>query len=162
MRNGAVDTVALAGILDEAIRGSGAVRGNVQLFNAARGGLEITAQRGFTRQFLELFELVTPAGPSTSACARAFRLGRRVMVRDVAEDPEFVPYLALAHSNGFRAVQSTPVFVDGRVIGVLSTHFEKATELSAEATQALDACAAAIARLVAPAQDLEGGARALA
>lgn len=147
MGDGALDAAALAQILDEAIRGSGAARGNVQMFSAGRGGLEIVAQHGFTRQFLELFELVTPAGPSTSACARAFRLARRVMIPDVTVDPEFAPYLGMAQLSGFRAVQSTPILLDGQVVGVLSTHFEEATELSAEAARVLDECAAAIARL---------------
>lgn len=162
MRNGTVDAAALEEILDEAIRGCGAVRGNVQVFNAPRRGLEIVAQRGFTRQFLELFDLVTPAGPSTSACARAFRLGRRVMVADVLADPDFAPYVAMAKLSGFQAVQSTPILLDGRVVGVLSTHFEQPTELSAAAAQVLDECAASIARLIGDAgqaQDEAAGLR---
>jgi GAF domain-containing protein len=139
---------AVAGVLEAAIGAVGARFGNVQIFDARSGGLEIVVQHGFPNEFLELFARVTPAGPSTSACARAFRAGRRVVVSDVAADPEFAPYLAMARQCGFRAVQSTPVVLDGRVVGMLSTHFAEVTELAPESGAVLDRYAAALARLM--------------
>ncbi|MBV8063772.1 MAG: hypothetical protein JOY51_09255, partial [Nevskia sp.] len=46
---------ALLEVLDTAIAVTGAARGNVQLFNRRSDGLEIVAERGFPKEFLELF-----------------------------------------------------------------------------------------------------------
>jgi GAF domain-containing protein len=139
---------AAAEVLQTAIAALGAAFGKVQLFNARRGALEIVAHSGFPREFLELFALVTPAGPSKAVCARAFRLGRAVMIADVAEDPEFAPYLEMALQCGFRAVLCTPIVRNGGAVGVLSTHFAEVTRLAPELERVLDQYAAAIARLL--------------
>jgi PAS domain S-box-containing protein len=111
--------------LEEMLRGSirlmGADKGNVQLVDA-RGVLNIVAQQGFDPPFLELFKEVSVE--HNSACARALRTGRRVIIEDVETDEEFAPLRNIAMAAGFRAVQSTPLMArDGRPLGVLSTHF---------------------------------------
>lgn len=140
---------AVSGVLRDAIAATGAAFGNVQMFDERQGGLEIVAHSGFPPEFLDLFALVTPLGPSTTVCARAFRRGQRVMIADVTQDPEFAPYLEMARRCGFRAVQSTPLLVDGSVVGVLSTHFAQPTaSLPAESERLLDGYAAAIVLLL--------------
>ncbi|MDE0854203.1 MAG: response regulator [Nevskia sp.] len=133
--------------LDNAIAVAGASRGNVQIFNWRRGGLEIYAQRGFARPFLDLFELVRPC--HDSACGRAFRLGYRIAIPNVATDSAYAPYVDIARRSGYLAVQSTPIFSGGRAVGMLSTHFGGETVLSAADSEALDRHAAAIGGLIA-------------
>jgi GAF domain-containing protein len=124
-------------LLNTAIAVDGATKGNVQLFNPLVNGLQIVTQRGFDVQFLQQFEIVQADEPS--ACGRAFRLGRRVMIPDITVDRSYQPYLSIAESSGYCAVQSTPILnSEDSVIGVLSTHFADRHVWSKEAELALD------------------------
>lgn len=145
---GGAPAEALGAALEAAIAAVGAAFGNVQCYDARRGVLELVAHRGFRPEFLDLFAVVTPAGPSTTACARAFRRRQRVVIADVEADPEFEPYLGIARLCGFKAVQSTPILREGRVVGVMSTHFAETTELSPQAHERLDEVAAQMAELM--------------
>jgi GAF domain-containing protein len=138
---------SLLDALDVAIAVDGAAKGNIQLFNHSLGVLQIIADRGFDTSFLQFFQTVrTDEG---SACSRAFRTKRRVVIPDVTLDPLFQPYLSIASANGFQAVQSTPVVdADGSAIGVFSTHFAEPHDVSPEAAAALDDCACSVARLI--------------
>jgi len=134
-------------LLDAAIATDKSDKGNVQFLNPTTNALEIIAQRGFDRPFLSQFEVVRLDEPS--ACARAFRLGRRVMIQDITLDRFYEPYLSLAQASGYRAVQSTPIFGStGTVIGVLSTHFADNYEWEEAAQYALDQYASQIAAVV--------------
>ena len=133
-------------LLDSAIAADDAAKGNVQLWNPNLNALEIVAP-GFDNLFLRQFEVVHVNEPS--ACGRAFRLGRRVMIHDVTLDRFYEPYLSIAHASGYRAVQSTPILrSDGTVIGVLSTHFPERHEWEEAAQRTLDQYASQIAALV--------------
>ena len=130
-------------ILHTTIVVDGAAKGNVQIFNPLVNGLQIVTHRGFDVQFLQQFEIVQADEPS--ACGRAFRLGRRVMISDITVDRPYQPYLSIAESSGYRAVQSTPILnSDHSVIGVLSTHFPDTHVWSKEAERALDEYASKI------------------
>jgi signal transduction histidine kinase len=97
--------------------------GNIQLYNAEISALEIHAQRGLSREFLEHFSQVRD---TESACGRALQLGRRVVIEDVQVDPEFGPHRDAANAAGVRAVQSTPLFSRaGETLGMISTHFRQ-------------------------------------
>jgi signal transduction histidine kinase len=97
--------------------------GNIQLYNAELSALEIHAQRGLSREFLEHFSQVRD---TESACGRALQLGRRVVIEDVQVDPEFGPHRDAANAAGVRAVQSTPLFSRaGETLGMISTHFRQ-------------------------------------
>lgn len=138
---------AIAALLERAIDVDGASKGNVQYFDETGDYLEIVAQRGFNREFLQLFQRVRSDEPSV--CARAARQGCRVAVSDVTMDRPFAPYLSVARDNDFRAVQATPVFAPGGdLLGVLSTHFARPHRLSAEAGTALDRLARNLSRLL--------------
>ena len=130
-------TSGILNLLDGAIAVDGATKGNVQIFNPIVNGLQIVAHRGFDEQFLQHFEIVQADEPS--ACGRAFRMRRRVMIPDITVDRAYQPYLSIAVSSGYRAVQSTPILnPDGSVIGVLSTHFSNTHGWSHETERGLD------------------------
>ena len=100
----------------------GADKGNVQLLDAEQGVLRIVAQQGFAPEFLDFFRAVS--AKDDSACGRALRAGRPVAIEDVAAEPSYAPFLAIARSAGYRAVISMPLIGYGdRPLGVLSAHF---------------------------------------
>lgn len=138
---------SLLKILDAAMAECGAIKGNVQLFDPGRGALRIVAQRGFDASFLQLFQLVRVDEPSS--CGRACRQKQRVVIQDITTDALFAPYLSIAHANGFRSVQSTPILArDGSVLGVFSTHFAQANQFSGRMTGPLDRYMARMAVLI--------------
>jgi PAS domain S-box-containing protein len=111
----------LVEMLRASIQMLGADKGNVQIFDD-RGVLTIAAHQGFDQPFLEFFREISVN--ENSACARALRSGRRVIIEDVEADEEFAQFRHRALAAGFRAVQSTPLIAhDGKPLGVLSTHF---------------------------------------
>ena len=65
----------LGDVLDAAIAKAGAVKGNVQIFDATSGTAEIVVQRGFGPEFLHYFRSVSLV--DGSACARAWLAGAR-------------------------------------------------------------------------------------
>jgi PAS domain S-box-containing protein len=115
-------TTALYQVLDASIAMHRADFGNIQVYNPAVGALEIVAQRGFKRDFLDSFRIV--GIDDESGCARAMRQGEQVTIEDVEKDPAYAPYREIAAAAGYRAVQSTPLISRrGDLIGILSTHF---------------------------------------
>ena len=129
-------TEGLFEILDATIALLGADKGNIQLLDEPKGVLVIAAQRGFDREFLEFFQEVR--ADDDSACGQALRLRRRIIVEDVETDPAFVP-VRVARAEGFRAVQSTPlIHQDGKVVGMISTHFRDAHRPSEQDLRRLD------------------------
>jgi GAF domain-containing protein len=86
--------------------------------------LTIVAQRGFGPGFLEHFRTV--GGDDTSACGRALRSCAPIAVVDVQQDPAFHGHREVMEIAGVRAVKSLPIVAsDGRVLGMLSTHFRQ-------------------------------------
>jgi PAS domain S-box-containing protein len=133
---------AVEACLEAAIALTGAQRGNIQLFDEHTGTFKIFIQRGFDEPFLKYFESVD--AKSASACGAALRAGERIVVEDVLESPVFksTPAQLVLLDAGVRAVQSTPLLsASGRILGVLSTHFERPHQLSAKEAQVLDVLA---------------------
>lgn len=109
-------------VLDGGLQLTGATLGNVQLMDGESGFLTIAAQRGFNDEFLDYFQRVN--ADHFSACGRALRQQRAIVIKDVMSDENFAPCLAIAERAGFRSVQSTPIVSSsGVVLGILSTHF---------------------------------------
>lgn len=97
--------------------------GTLQRCKPEQKTLEIMAQRGFEEDFLEHFAEVRD---ETSACGRAMKQRKRVVIEDVEDDPGFEPHRAIAASAGFRAVQSTPLLGrNDEMLGMISTHFRE-------------------------------------
>ncbi|MFY9835650.1 MAG: GAF domain-containing protein [Xanthobacteraceae bacterium] len=117
------DTQSLANcLLHNALRLSNARFGNVQFVRWEKGYLEIESQSGFGDEFLKFFERVHVV--DSSACARAVRDRRSIVVEDVTKDRQFAPCWEILHHANVRAVQSTPMISgSGAFVGVLSTHF---------------------------------------
>jgi len=118
---------------------TGTTLGNVQLMDWTFGYLTIAAQRGFDPHFVNRFRRVSLN--DGTACGRAVRDRRCVVIEDVFADGEFAPYREIADQAGFRAVQSTPLISrSGAFLGVLSTHFanrHRPTDKEALATKVL-------------------------
>ena len=141
--------------LAQSLKVCGTELGNVQLMNWHAGYLEIKTQRGFHDEFLNFFERVNFG--DGSACARALKSRKPVIVEDVPLDPEFRFCSAIMQRAGVRAVQSTPlVSRHGAFVGVLSTHFPEShrpTDLQIDAIADIAHSAAdAIIRLRAEAE----------
>lgn len=144
---GEVQELKLQELLDAALAAEGTNKGNIQLFDPKTKALHIVAHRGFDSTFLKKFETVRP--DDQTACGRAFRLGRRVMIEDVTTDPYFQPFLSIARASGYRAVQSTPIMGrESSVIGVLSTHFAAPHHWPDSAHGSLDEVASQIGNFV--------------
>jgi GAF domain-containing protein len=110
--------------LDEAIEIDGAAFGYIQLYNPKTDSLEIVVQRGFEAPFLAMFKHVRVF--DASVCARAFRLGNSVVIKDLSADPFISQFLLVYEDYGIYAVQSTPILdQDKVVIGMISTHFPR-------------------------------------
>jgi GAF domain-containing protein len=131
-------------VLDISLELTGASLGNIQLMDWRAGYLTIEAQHGFHREFLEFFQRVK--ADNISACGRALRQQRAVIIEDVMSDADFAPCRAIAEHAGFRSVQSTPlVSTSGAFLGILSTHFpvpRRPTECEMDAVRSLGTLAA--------------------
>src|SRR6267378_2482725 len=65
-------------------------------------------------------------GPAVGSCGTAAYLGEPVMVRDIATDPLWADYRALALAHGLRACWSTPILSsDGKVLGTFATYYRE-------------------------------------
>jgi PAS domain S-box-containing protein len=117
-------TSLLEEIVDAAIAITGADMGTMQVLDPESGLLRLVASRGFDRTFVEFFALVRPGQGATGT---ALRQGARVVVGDVEASYVFSghePSRATARAAGVRAVQATPlVSRDGRIVGMLATHY---------------------------------------
>src|SRR5579885_1904214 len=115
----------------------GADFGNIQLYDHETATLSLAVHRGFGEEFLDQFRVVDVA--ADCACGRALRAQERIVIEDVRIDGGFAPHRAIAARAGFRAVQSTPLFGhDDRLMGVLSTHFQRPSRPSALVLQWTD------------------------
>jgi PAS domain S-box-containing protein len=128
---------ALDDILAGAIELLGTDMGTIRILDSTRGTLQIGAQRGFKKDFLDFFGEVSAAGDSP--CGRALRSGERIVIEDVEGDKFFAPFRPLARSAGFRAVQSTPIMSrEGALLGTLATHFRSVRKPDEQDLRLLD------------------------
>ena len=140
-------------VLDEAMRVDAAVCGKICTVDGDQLRLEV--QRGLSKHSAERLARLKNGDPY--ACARAKQLARRVVIPDIRRDPQGGPYEVLGPSEGFKAVQSTPIVgSDGSVIGTLSTHYSQAYSPSRAASLVLDYCARRAASLIESFRPLPG------
>ena len=105
----------------------GAEFGDVQLPIDAE--LVIVAQTGLDASFLRAFMRVDR--DDGSACGRALRERRTVVISDVECDPEYEAFYKLCRCTKSRLwpLQTTPLFAsDGNLIGLVSTLFASVHE----------------------------------
>lgn len=80
---------ALQEALDSAIRLLGADFGNFQLYDPDKDKLELVVHRGFDEKFVDTFYFV--GCDDNTACGRAIKLAKRVIIEDVMKDELFKP-----------------------------------------------------------------------
>jgi PAS domain S-box-containing protein len=108
-------------MLDAAMSLLGADKGVFQLLRADNM-LVIAAHRGFEPDFLAYFAEVSD--DHMSACSRALKCGRPVIIEDVESDAQYAPLRARARAAGYRAVASIPLMrSNGAILGIFSSHF---------------------------------------
>lgn len=116
-------------ILSATIALIGATKGNIQLLDRDRGVLTIATHRGFDRDFLETFKQVSTV--DDSACGRALRLRRPVIIQDTETEPSYSRFRAAARTAGYRAVVSVPIMGrDELPVGMISAHFPSPRQLT--------------------------------
>ena len=73
-------------------------------------------------------------GPNAGSCGTAAYRNQQVIVTDIATDPLWTDYRALALQHGLRACWSTPIrSVDGRVLGTFALYYrEQRTPIPAD------------------------------
>jgi signal transduction histidine kinase/DNA-binding response OmpR family regulator len=113
-------------ILDAAMTIMGAQFASIQMLDADRNELRLLASRNFHPESAEYWGAIS--GPSDTVCGAALKHGERVVTPDVREveylkNPERQRPFAL---SGIVSCQSTPLTArDGRVVGMISTHWRE-------------------------------------
>src|SRR5215217_7740600 len=108
----------------------------IQLYDEHTRMLSAIAQVGFTPDFLYQFDRVPI---DFSSCGAAVQRKQRVIIGNIALDPEFSQLTPVFSRFGVVAVQSTPLFnTNGQVLGVLSTYFSMPHVSSTEDLRFLD------------------------
>ncbi len=140
-------------IIDAAVGIMRADFASIQRFYPDRGPsgeLQLLAYRGFNEEAAKFWEWVRPDSDST--CGMALRGRRRVVVPNIetcgfmAGTDDLSTYLRI----GVRAVQTTPLLSrDGRLLGMLSTHWRKPHQPSSEELQRFDILARMAADMMA-------------
>jgi hypothetical protein len=125
-------------LLASIIRATSADFGNVQLFDSAQRALKITAQQGFGKEFLSYFRTVWTG---EFCCGAALKKRSRIVVQDVVCDPLFQDAVCkqVMLRARVRSCQSSPLIDgSGRLIGVVSTHFDRPRKFSPRLWKAAD------------------------
>lgn len=113
----------LTEIVEAAVIITNANMGNIQIYDERSSSLQIVAHSGFKKPFLDFFSTVYTG---QAACGAAMKLKERVIIEDITQSPIFMntPSLEVMVEAGARAVQSTPLYSrQGRLVGMLSTHY---------------------------------------
>lgn len=130
----------LTDILDTTIELLRADFGHVQLYDPDRRVLHIAVQRGFNEEVLRRIAEVGPG--NTSASGIALSRDQQVIIEDVATGPAYAGVQEIAGLSGYHAVQATPLLTtNGRLVGMLSTHFREPRHFSAHDLRLVDICA---------------------
>jgi PAS domain S-box-containing protein len=109
----------MLGVLVETL---GADMGNIQLLDARHNVLQLVAQRGLNREFLEFFRAV-PVEEST-VCGRVLSGGKPVVIEDVETDVDFAPFRSVARAAGIRTIVALPLINRRETrLGVMTAHF---------------------------------------
>jgi signal transduction histidine kinase len=135
---GADGNHALLGeILDAALEITAADAGTIQLHDAASDSLSFLATRGFKPDIVEHFSRVDAS--SGSPCGIALATGRRAFIDFGTHLPDPDGSNRWHREAGIRSAQSTPLISrSGQPLGMFSTHWREARELSEREVRFLD------------------------
>ena len=113
--------------IGRATRIDGTSMATAQLYDPHLGGLRLVAQRGFSHEFLEFFQIVDD---TASACGSALASAVPVWIPDITRSSVFAgtDSLEVMLGAGSRAVVSLPIqSPTGQVIAMVSTHHPRPT-----------------------------------
>lgn len=115
----------------------GTAMATAQLLTRGSHALRLMAYQGFSQEFADFFQIVDDA---TTSCGAALQRGEPVLVSDIPQSPVFAGTLGLnvILRAGCRAVASVPITSpNGRVLAMLSTHHQHATDWTSDRLVAL-------------------------
>jgi two-component sensor histidine kinase len=116
-------------LLDAAIVLMRSDAASVQLLDPDRKRLRLLASRGFAKSSARFWQWVNV--DAQSSCGRALAKKERIVVGDIEADAALKGTAdgEAYRASGLKAVQSTPLIArDGRLLGMLSTHWSKPHE----------------------------------
>lgn len=122
---------------------------SVQLLEPERKRLRLLASRGFAKSSERFWQWVDV--DAQSSCGRALAKKERIVVADIEADAELQGTAdgEAYRASGLKAVQSTPLIArDGRLLGMLSTHWSKPYEPSPDDFRHFDVLARQAADLL--------------
>jgi len=122
----------LRGILDLALWVTRASHGCLHLYGEQDGELRLAVQQGFGPRFAHVLARVRLDDERLAGSAALDAVGRLV-IKDISSSSLFAgrPSLEVLREAGVRSVQSTPLkSSQGRLLGMLSTHFRAPRRLS--------------------------------
>ncbi len=100
------------------------------------------AQAGFDEGYLEKITLCwADVDQGRGPVGTSIRTGRPCVVKDVLEDPHFLPWLEEARMRGYTSIQSFPLKQGDRVFGALAIYSVMADAFTAEETKLLTSLA---------------------
>ena len=136
-------------VLDAAVYLMHADVGSMQKYDPERDELRLLASRGFPAEAIAFWDRVYRH--SGTSCGMALSVGHRVVVPDI-ECADFMAGsadLEVARQVGLRAMHSTPlVSRSGRLLGMISTHWQKPHSPAEHELRALDVLARQAADLI--------------
>ncbi len=111
---------------------------SVLLLDAAGAHLRHGAAPSLPRDFTHAIDGVA-IGPAAGSCGTAAFLGEAVIVEDIATDPRWADYRALALPHGLRACWSTPIFDAGsKVLGTFAMYYRQPGRPTAKHQRLID------------------------
>ena len=136
-------------VLDAAVCLLRADVGSMQKYDPERDELRLLASRGFPAEAIAFWDRVNRN--SGTSCGLALSVGHRVVVPDV-ECADFMAGsadLEVARQVGLRAMHSTPLISRaGRLLGMISTHWQRPHSPGEHELRALDVLARQAADLI--------------
>ncbi|MGY4638900.1 ATP-binding protein [Pseudomonas sp. TE24901] len=153
---GEQDLEALYGkIVDAAVSITGSQFGTMQLLcpeghpSGHGGQLQLLCSRGLPPEAVGFWQWVSPM--AYSSCTMALQLGQRAIIRDFEEWPDIAGTddLQAFRNTGIRSAQTTPLLSrDGRLLGMISTHWSTPHQPSERDLRLLDILARQAADLL--------------
>jgi len=153
---GEQDLEALYGkIVDAAVSITGSQFGTMQLLcpeghpSGHGGQLQLLCSRGLPPEAVGFWQWVSPM--AYSSCTMALQLGQRAIIPDFEEWPDIAGTddLQAFRNTGIRSAQTTPLLSrDGRLLGMISTHWSTPHQPSERDLRLLDILARQAADLL--------------
>lgn len=130
---------------------------SVLILDAASGRARHGAAPNLPQEYWRAIDGL-PVGPAVGSCGTAMYTGRQVVVSDIASDPLWEHYRALALPHGLRACWSAPIVGrNGKVLGAFAMYYRDVRSPSDSEQRIVEAAS----HLAAIALDADASRRAL-